>query len=195
LKISAIILAAGASTRMTKYKQLLKFKGESLLNAIIGKCQSLELDEIVCVTGHLDKELRTEVTDDDITFIYNVRHEEGMVGSLKIGINHVTDSNVDAVLVVLTDQPLIPLSHYESMISKIELGQAHLVASAYNDTIGVPAIYTSQYFREIMALDNQSSAKSILSRHNDDLVTVMCPEAGVDVDTDQDYQKLLDEHE
>jgi len=195
LKISGIILAAGASSRMTKYKQLLKFKGESLLNAIVGKCQQLELEEIVCITGYLDKELRDEVMEDDITFIHNAKHKEGMVGSLKLGIDHISDSKVDAVLVVLTDQPLIPLSHYQAMISKVESEFAMLIATSYNGTIGVPALYSRQYFQEIMSLDNNSSAKSILKRHNKELVTIDCAMAGLDVDTDEDYNKLLDQYE
>lgn len=195
MKISGIILAAGASTRMTKYKQLLRFKGESLLKAIVDKCQQLELNEIVCITGYLDHELKAEAMNEDITFIHNTKHKEGMVGSLQLGINHVNESSADAALVLLTDQPLIPLSHYQSMISTLVEHKAQLVATSYNEIIGVPAIYTRQYFQEIMALDNNSSAKSILIRHRKDMLTIDCALAGIDVDTDEDYQKLLDQYE
>lgn len=118
-----------------------------------------------------------------------------MVGSLQVGINHVNESSADAALVLLTDQPLIPLSHYQSMISTLVEHKAQLVATSYNEIIGVPAIYTRQYFQEIMALDNNSSAKSILIRHRKDMLTIDCALAGIDVDTDEDYQKLLDQYE
>jgi len=195
LKISGIILAAGASTRMTKYKQLLRFKGESLLKAIVHKCRQLELNEIVCITGYLDHELRAEAMNEGITFIHNMKHKEGMLGSLQLGINHVNDSSADAALVLLTDQPLIPLRHYQSMISTMVEHEAQLVATSYNEIIGVPAIYTRQYFQEIMALENNRSAKSVLKQHRDELIAIKCTEAGIDVDTDEDYQNLLDQYE
>ena len=196
MKISGIILAAGASTRMTKYKQLLRFKGQSLLNDVVSKCSHLDLHQIICITGYLNEELKAEVGNSHMVFIHNNKHEDGMVSSLQLGINHLLeDSQTEAALVMLTDQPLVPLSHYQAMLGKMRENSHLLMATSYNDTIGVPAIYSRAYFSEILSLDKHSSAKSILKRHQERVLTMECAEAGIDIDTDQDYQKLLDYYE
>ena len=196
MNIAGIILAAGASTRMTKHKQLLNYKGQSLLNNVIHKCLKIPLCDIICITGHLDKELKDEVDNANITFIHNVRHKEGMVGSLKLGINHLSrDYSVDAALVLLTDQPLIPINHYQLMLDQMKAEKPSLMATSYKGTIGVPAIYTQPFFSKIMDLENSASAKSILKQHRDLLTTLDCAEASIDVDTDEDYQKLLSQYE
>lgn len=134
--------------------------------------------------------------NDDMRFIHNAKHKEGMAGSLKLGISRaLKDTSVDATLILLTDQPLIPLNHYKSMLDHMKAKRPSLLATGYYDTIGVPAIYTRQFFQEIMLMDNKGTAKSILMQHKDQLTTMQCDEAGIDVDTDEDYQKLLSQYE
>ena len=70
--------------------------------------------------------------NDDMRFIHNTKHKEGMAGSLKLGISRaLKDTSVDASLILLTDQPLISLNHYKSMLDHKKAKRPSLLATGY----------------------------------------------------------------
>jgi len=186
-------LAAGSSSRMTKYKQLLTFKGKSLVKHIVEKASNLELHEIICVTGFLETELKQESALENILYVHNDQHKQGMTNSLKFGLDRVKET--DAVLIMLTDQPLIPLQHYQRLIGLAKEESSLVIATSYLETIGVPAIFKKELFDEILSLNDTSSPKSLVDFHKDKLSTLVCEVAGIDIDTDEDYRQLIEQYE
>ena len=108
VKIGALILAAGKSTRMGKPKLLLRFKGAPLITHPVSLAIQSQLQPIVCMTGGYEEEIAKVLGhfQKHITIKHNPHYESGMASSLKEGI-HAFKGKVDAVLIFLGDQPLL----------------------------------------------------------------------------------------
>src|SRR5690349_780585 len=108
-KIGLIILAAGASTRLGTPKQILKFKGETLLRRIAREATSSVCRPVVVVLGCEFERLKCELTNLDVHIIENSEWEEGMASSIRAGIKKLLEINGSAEAVVLTvcDQPFV----------------------------------------------------------------------------------------
>jgi len=194
MKIAGIILAAGSSTRMTKYKQLLTFRGKTLMSHIFSKAVQLQLAEIYCITGFLDSALKEPEYESKIKFLHNSSHKNGMTSSLQLGLSRL-DNDIDAVIVMLSDQPLIEVDHYQKLLELSHKNPENIIVSSYSNTFGVPVIIPRWIFDEIIAANHTSPAKKILKQYSDNIIELPCPLAAIDIDTDEDYQNLISEHE
>ncbi len=196
MTIAAIILAGGSSTRMTGQKQLLQYKGVSFIERLHSTLTKLDLNKIVCVTGFLDQKLRTLLKETDVHFLHNPDHLDGMLSTLQVGLRHLTETNpVDAILVCLTDQPLIQAAHYQSLLDTARNTEQNIICTGFEEMTTPPLIFKSAYFEKILALPGTASAKSIIKKNMDDVKKIHCKEAAQDIDTDQDYEHLISEHE
>lgn len=191
-RVVAIILAAGASTRMGFTKQLLNIDGTSLIrNAVI---QGLESNccKVFVVLGY-DAELVSDDVDDlDIRIVMNDNWRDGIASSICTGINALMmhEPDIDACLIMLADQPLIRPELLNNLISQMSEA-TQLVASKYDGTFGVPALFGRKYFDELKTLTGDTGAKNILMRHQDEIVFILNPDAMYDLDTPDDLSKFI----
>ena len=65
-----------------------------------------------------------------------------------------------------------------------------IVTSEYAGTVGVPVLFSEQYFPNLLALQPDQGCKGVILKHNDNALRIACPEAEVDIDTPGDFQKL-----
>lgn len=194
LNIAGIILAAGSSSRMSQPKQLLQYGGKSFIARLAEICSNLKLYKLVCLTGYLEIELIEELKEYSIEFIKNENHQAGLVTSLQKAITHLSkDRMIDAVIVMLTDQPLILASHYQELVSSAENNPETIIATSYGNTYGAPALFKSKHFKSILILDVNQSPKSLISKNLEDTLLIKCENAARDIDTDKDYQKLIED--
>ena len=194
MNTTGIILAAGASTRMSKCKQLLTYKGKTLINNIASLAEELPLLDCVCVSGYLRQELQEALGGRSIALIHNANYKNGMLSSLQIAVRTITeDKSCDAILVMLSDQPLISKNHYSSLLNLACKRKENIIATAYRGTFGVPVIYKRKYFQKILELKNQPT-KTLIKNNLNDSLFLRCEEAAYDIDTDQDYQNLIAGH-
>jgi len=192
MNVIGIILAAGSSSRMTNAKQLLQYKGQSLIRTIADLSLQLSLNQTYCVTGSLTTSIHNELDLLDIEYIHNPYYKEGMGKSLSVAIEHIISlHDPDAVLVMLSDQPLIPLSHYQNILKKAAHNQSTIITTQYNDSYGAPTLFTKTVFSDLLSLSATSGAKSIIAKHIDETAFIKCKAAGFDVDTDEDYERLV----
>ena len=192
MKISAIILAAGSSSRLGRAKQLLKYKNKSFIQHLIKKLEKTGISNPIIVLGARYTRIRQHLEELDFkgTIVENINWEQGMSTSLISGIG-VLEKDVDAALICLSDQPLIPISHYQSLISHFEKEQS-LVSSFYKDAPGVPALIPRKFFSEILQLQGKGGAKFILKKYQSESILITCREAELDVDTEEDYRRIVD---
>ena len=188
-----IILAAGSSMRMSHAKQLLQYNGQSLIRHIAEISTQLPLIATYCVTGPITENIYAELSDMTISYIDNPYHTEGMGRSLSVALSYILKHHdPDAIIVMLTDQPLIPLSHYLQLLSSAERYNDKLIfTSRYKDTFGAPSLFSKSVFSSILTLDANSGAKSIIKNNIDKTHFIDCDAAGFDIDTDEDYEMLL----
>ncbi|RAK69538.1 nucleotidyltransferase family protein [Hymenobacter edaphi] len=192
--IPAVLLAAGASTRMGQPKQLLPYQGRTLLRraaetALVAGCQP-----VIIVTGALHQELAAEVADLPVRLVHNAVWEAGLGTSIGVGVQAVEDAAPEAaaVLVMLTDQPLVTAALLRELLHAWQ--QSGLpVATGYAATVGVPAVFGRLVWPQLLALPAAAGAKLLLQRLGDELAVVPFPAAALDVDTPEQYQQLLGE--
>lgn len=198
--IGVIVLAAGASIRMGKAKQLLRYEGETLLRrataaALASRCRPV----IVVLGAHANvSALQNEITDTDAQIVINKQWAEGMSSSIRCGIAQLeatTNGQIEGAVLTLCDQPFVTGEVINRLLEAHCAGASSLVASAYEaegvEARGVPALFGRALFSELTSLRGTIGAKRVIERHLTRATVIAVPEAIFDVDTLRDYQSLL----
>lgn len=191
--IGIVILAAGASTRMGTPKQLLPYVGQTLLRRAAETAVASQGRPVVVVLGAAAQLCRAELEGLPVHIVENPEWEQGMSGSLSVGMEallEVTAHSVRAVIFMLCDQPLVSANLLNALIQTHGVTGKCIVASAYAGTRGVPALFCKELFSHIDALRGNEGAKKIIAGNPDEVVSVDFPGGAVDVDTPESYAIL-----
>jgi molybdenum cofactor cytidylyltransferase len=190
MSISIVILAAGSSSRMGQSKQLMRVGDEAMLRHAIKKAQSSSADNCVVVLGSNEHAHLDAIIDLNALVVVNPHWERGMGSSLKAGLKFlITHDKPDAILVMLSDQPAITTNHLNNIINAYHSSRIPIVAAEYSGSPGVPALIDSSFFYEVMNLEDRSGAKSLLIKHKNNSLLISMPEAAIDIDTPDDYDR------
>ena len=189
--IGVILLAAGSSARLGKPKQLLKFQGETLLRhqtkIALGASAS-----VTVTLGSRIEIVRKEVEDLPVEIVENEDWESGMSSSIRVGLKKLLDDDrLKAAIVMVCDQPFVTKTLLEKIIAKFQETDSLIVACAYRNTFGVPALFHRRLFPELLALDAQAGAKHLIQKYAARAEAILFPEGAFDVDTPADYEKLI----
>jgi molybdenum cofactor cytidylyltransferase len=108
-KYGIIILAAGSSSRLGRPKQLLPYKGQSLLRHIVDIAIAAELGPVIVVIGAELKLLEDELKNTKAIIVLNKEWEEGIASSIRNGLNQFTVQfpSAEGVIFTVCDQPYI----------------------------------------------------------------------------------------
>jgi len=194
-RTAVIILAAGSSSRLGKPKQLLNYQGETLIKHTVKTVLQTSCIPLIVVSGFLHEELVAETKNFPVQLIHNPDWEKGMGSSIQTGItalNLLKSSNqIDAVLILLCDQPLITAEHLNKLITQFYRHKRSIVATGYAETQGVPAIFGKSLFPILQTLPGNRGAQWLFKEYQDQLTVVPFEGAAIDVDTKDDYLRLL----
>lgn len=192
--IGLILLAAGASVRLDNFpKQLLEFRGKTLIRRAAESALASECEKICVVLGANAEKIKREIEDLPIEIVVNENWQSGMSSSLKCGLEKLfeIEPNLSAAVITLGDQPLIDAEIINRLIEVFLETKNPLVAGEYAETVGVPAIFARSLFDELMNLSNDGGAKQIIKKYAASVNKILVPEAAFDVDTQKDYENLL----
>lgn len=169
--IGAIILAAGGSIRYGSAKQLALVDGVPMLKRTVNNVLASDPRTVVVITGAIRTQIAALLEEDDVAFAHNPKWYEGMAGSITTGIKYLEkhQPDVDAAMVVLADQPFITGADFKSMHQAFN-GKS-IVATAYPDGPGVPAIFPQSVWPSMQHLTGDAGARDLL-RSTSDIVTV-----------------------
>jgi molybdenum cofactor cytidylyltransferase len=187
-----IILAAGASIRLGNPKQNLIFQNKTLLERSIETAVGSECRPIIVVLGANADGIDIGIKDKNVEFIFNPNWNEGMASSIRIAISEIEKhEEISNVLIMLCDQPFVKSKLIADMLLKQQETDKAIVACKYNDTIGVPVLFDRSLFDELLLLKGQEGAKKILKDHPQDVVTIPFDKGSIDIDTQEDYNRLI----
>ena len=188
-----IILAAGSSSRFGNTKQLLHFKGKTLLQHTMEEAAEAGAEPVVVVTGANADEISKEIKNEKVEIVFNKNWEQGMASGIVMGLKNaiILNKELENIIITVCDQPFVSSSLFQQLFQKQNESAKHIVASAYADTIGTPALFTIKYFVALMGLTGDQGAKGLLKKYSEDLATVDFPEGYIDIDTQEDYENLL----
>jgi molybdenum cofactor cytidylyltransferase len=202
--IAAIVLAAGASTRLGggRSKQLLRYQGRTLLRHSAEQALASSCRPVIVVLGAEVERCQRELAGLDVHVTINPAWADGMGSSIRAGMTTLAASAPDAraVVIMLCDQPLVTGEFIDRLVTESGSGggsaadQERTVAAEYEGRAGVPALFPRARFDELSRLDGAAGARHLLraapGRESSHVVTLPCPEAAVDVDTITDYEAL-----
>jgi molybdenum cofactor cytidylyltransferase len=176
---AAVILAAGASTRLGTPKQLVKIDGETLLDRAVRTAREAGCSPIVVVLGASAHQIEESCHLDETVLLVNDLWNEGMGSSLRLGITAIRD--LEAAVVLTCDQPAVTPFHLRALMAS-----GSLTASRYAGRAGVPAFFPATHFPALMALQGDAGARTLLQS----APTVDLPGGDLDVDTPGDLLQL-----
>lgn len=190
--IAILILAAGASSRMGKTKQLLPWEDTTLLGNAIRKAKDTNAKSVVVVLGAHAKSIRREVQE-NVDFVENTIWASGLGSSIACGTEFLMRkrNKTNGILIMLADQPLIDTPYLNSMMSAFDAGQKEIIATAYKNRAGVPALFAKSYFEKLTKLDDDFGAKKIIDRHDADVLVLDPGKKTVDIDTKSEYENII----
>ena len=191
MKTGLILLAAGSSSRLGRPKQLIEFQGKKLIKKAIDEAQKSKTDSLVVVLGWNPELIKTGFDSGQTSCVINESWEDGMASSMQSGLRFLLEKEqLDQVILMLVDQPYVESNLLDRLILEKERTRKGIVACAYSETSGVPAIFDQKYFEELLKLKGSDGAKKVILRNKADVFEIDFPLGAVDLDTEEDLERL-----
>jgi len=192
--IGAIVLAAGASSRMLgRNKALLLIDGRPMIARVVETFAKVA-DPIVVVTGHDPQSIQAALTDHPrIEFEHNPNHAtSGMLSSIKVGVAGMR-SRVDAFFLALGDQPFVSVATLQHLIELWRTSQSDIVRPTYRGKHGHPILIASRCIDSILALRDDQTLNDFVRANSTNAVDVPVEDAATiqDIDTPADYDAAI----
>lgn len=154
-----LIPAAGSSRRLGRPKQLLRHGDIALITHAARAALQLS-SHVYIVLGHEQVRCRIALHDLPVTPLFNPRFHDGIGSSIASGVSQIPPQT--HLLIMLCDQPLIPMTHFRALIRAATEQPEKIIASHYHGRPGVPAIFPALYHSALMQLTGDRGAKGLL---------------------------------
>jgi molybdenum cofactor cytidylyltransferase len=189
--ISGLVLGAGASTRLGEPKQLLPYRGTTLLEWVVGQARRAEgIDEVVVVLGRAADEVRKRVDFGGATVVDNPVFGEGCASSYRAGIDAI-DAKSDAIMILLGDQPGVGPEIIDRVAEVFRQGSDQIVLASYQGRKGHPMLFARPLFDKLVELHGDKAAWKLVDANPDLLglaeLDIPYPE---DINTPEDVARL-----
>lgn len=195
---AAIILAAGYSSRMKKFKPLLPIEGTTALERLAASVRAGGIEKLVVVTGHRREQLEPVLEKIGAIEAYNENYDDGMFSSIKMGIRRAAELYSDAAgfFLVPVDCPLIDNGVIRKMLGKIVAGtgenRSDFYVPVFEGKKGHPLYIPGEYADEISRYEGGGGLKAVTDRHWDRMVRIPVDDEGclLDMDTLEGYAEI-----
>jgi len=189
MPVAAIIVAAGASTRLGQPKQLVKINGESLLQRAIRCVQQAGASPVFVVLGSDRELIRNAIDFGAVSIVVSENWEEGMASSIRAGVQAAAGS--EGLLLMTCDQPRVTAEHVRAMIETFEgRPEPVLVASTYAGVRGTPVIFPREAEGTLLALRGDTGARSLLQHPHWPVISLSLEGGEIDIDCPDDLKSI-----
>ena len=190
--IAVIILAAGRSARLGSPKQLLSYRGKTLLQHTIDTALESQASPILVVLGSGKDAIKKELEQKQVFILENSSWESGMASSISCGITNLQELAPEskAAILMVCDQPFVNAKLLNNLITKHKDTRQSIVASSYANTLGTPALFHQSLFSELLVLEGESGAKSLIKKYSLQTGFVSFDQGSIDIDTRVNYRNL-----
>jgi len=190
-RVSAVVLAAGASKRFGLSKQLLPVAGTTMIEHILDAVIATSVDEVVVVLGYSASQIAEHIPP-GCRAALNKDWETGISSSIRVGLEAI-DPHAEAVLFVLADQPFVTSGALERILQAYYGSTKPIVAPVYQGQRGTPVLFDQRFFSALRALCGDVGGREVMARFANEVLDVemQSPEMFLDIDTPTDYEKFL----
>lgn len=195
---SAIILAAGYSSRMGSFKPLIKIDAKTPLQRCIELFRNCGINDITVVTGHLNESIEKELNNiknelKDIKIVFNNKYSEGMYSSIKVGVASLP-KEVDAFFILPVDIPSVRESTIKKMMLGYEKIKGGIMFPTFAKETGHPTLVTYSLAQEILNSNPKGGLRELFNSHKKQWYYEIVTDRGIilDMDTKEDLKVLMD---
>jgi molybdenum cofactor cytidylyltransferase len=184
--VSAVVLAAGASSRMGTHKLLLPLGTEPLVRRTVAEVVAAGFDDVLVILGFDRERVAAALSGLRVRTAVNDRYESGMGSSFRTAVESLGDAS--AAMFALADQPFVTAADYRRLLDSWRAQQPAIVSVRYGEVTAPPHLFSRELFPELAVLEH--GARPVLQRHGDGAgVLQFPPELLFDVDTPADYER------
>lgn len=192
-RVTAVVLAAGESSRMGRPKPLLPLNGETFLSHLLGEIRASSVERTVLVLGHHPEVILDAMPEVAPLAVINMNYQLGQLSSLHVGLETIGDG-ADAMLMCLADHPFITQQVIDALIDAYDRTQRPIIVPTHGGRRGHPTLFAKALFEELRAAPLDQGARVVVRAHADELLELPSEEIGIlaDVDTPEQYQQWLE---
>lgn len=188
-RLSIVVLAAGRSSRFGATKQLATVEGQTLVGRAVAAATAVVANRTVLVAGHDWRAVSSACDLEGGFLLLNDEYERGLGTSIALAARAL-QHGADALLYMLADQPFVTPEHLHGLHRRWTGAAEQIVASAYDGTLGPPALFGSGCFEALSALDGDEGARLLFADERFDVARIPFAAAAIDIDTPQDLERL-----
>jgi molybdenum cofactor cytidylyltransferase len=191
--VEALVMAAGLSSRMGTNKLLVKINGKTVIEQTAAVAMASSVSGVTMVVGKAVDDIKTALSAYPVNFIDNPDYASGMSSSVKAGIRSVLNrKNVEAVLMMLGDMPLVSTATLNQLITEFENSRNPIIAPRYQGRRGNPVLFSREVFSYMLTIEGDKGAREVLDslKHQVKFLDVDDPGIVIDLDTKEDLRSI-----
>lgn len=188
-----VILAAGSSSRLGVPKQLLPLGDHLMIQTIAQAALNAKPAVVVVVTGANSDGVSAALNNMSVDLIHNKDWQQGMASSIVTAVKHLSEkgNKMESIILAVCDQPFISTGLFQKLVQAHTETGTGIVACSYGNIAGTPVLFHQRYFADLQNLRGTEGARSLLKNRTSDITLIDFPAGSIDIDTAEDYTRLL----
>ena len=187
-RVAGVVLAAGDSKRLGQPKQLVLWRGKTLVNHAVEAGLGAKLSPFVVVIGAEGEAVRKALENEPVVIVENQEWSTGLSTSVRAGLDSV-EGNSEAVVMLLSDMPFVRAELLEALVQEHRRTLSPLVVPRAGDRRTNPVLFDRSTFSDLRAVHGDQGGRTLLEQFSK--IWVECEEAILfDLDTPEDLQRL-----
>jgi len=189
-QLSILIPAAGASRRLGRAKQLVRYKGGTLIQNAVDLALSIDPLEVIVVTGADEQSVKDSVSQGQVRWVHNENWADGMGSSIAVGAT-VIEPESSGAMILLCDQWRLQTADLHLLVTSWRQKPERIACAQAQSQIMPPVIFPAGLFGNLRALGSESGARQILKDHPELLTAVDLENAQFDLDRQSQLKQLI----
>ena len=194
-KITALLLAAGPSSRLGQPKQLVQVGNESLVRRLSRLLLEQESISVKVVVGAESERVSEEIQDLPVAVVHNQDWEQGMGASISCGVRSIV-GEADGILLMVCDQWCVESADLASLVAAWKLDPSRIMVASWHEgralVSGPPVIFPHRIKQELISVIRSRGARQVIDRHMDIVEYFELENAADDLDRPEDLERLID---